>query len=36
MLQVIEVHRKFVEALGELFEKHKARVGYADLHLKIL
>ncbi|XP_043713497.1 diacylglycerol O-acyltransferase 2D-like isoform X1 [Telopea speciosissima] len=34
--EVNEIHSKFVEAMQELFEKHKARVGQADLQLKIL
>ncbi|KAJ8645253.1 hypothetical protein MRB53_007001 [Persea americana] len=34
--QITEVHGKFVAALQELFENHKARVGYADLQLRIL
>ncbi|XP_043711084.1 diacylglycerol O-acyltransferase 2D-like [Telopea speciosissima] len=34
--EVNEIHSKFVEAMQELFEKYKARVGHADLQLRIL
>ncbi|KAJ4964576.1 hypothetical protein NE237_016425 [Protea cynaroides] len=34
--EVNEIHSKFVEAMRELFEKHKVRVGHADLELRIL
>ncbi|KAM1479455.1 hypothetical protein ACFX2I_026736 [Malus domestica] len=36
MEEVNEVHGRFVAALQDLFERHKARVGHANLQLKII
>uniref|UniRef100_M1AK01 Diacylglycerol O-acyltransferase 2 n=1 Tax=Solanum tuberosum TaxID=4113 RepID=M1AK01_SOLTU len=34
--EVSEVHSRFIEAMQELFERHKKRVGYEDLPLRVL
>ncbi|KAI4325721.1 hypothetical protein MLD38_031095 [Melastoma candidum] len=34
--EVDDVHHQFVESIHDLFERHKARVGHANLELKVL
>ncbi|RCV08050.1 hypothetical protein SEVIR_1G300400v4 [Setaria viridis] len=34
--EINEVHKQFVAAMQELFEKYKARTGYPDLQLRVL
>ncbi|KAL3376607.1 hypothetical protein AABB24_003175 [Solanum stoloniferum] len=34
--EVSEVHSQFIEAMQELFERHKKRVGYEDLPLRVV
>ncbi|XP_004233286.1 diacylglycerol O-acyltransferase 2D isoform X1 [Solanum lycopersicum] len=34
--EVSEVHSRFTEAMQELFERHKKRVGYEDLPLRVV
>uniref|UniRef100_A0A0A9E912 Uncharacterized protein n=1 Tax=Arundo donax TaxID=35708 RepID=A0A0A9E912_ARUDO len=34
--EINEVHRQFVVAMQELFEKYKTRTGYPGLQLRVL
>ncbi|XP_022965284.1 diacylglycerol O-acyltransferase 2D [Cucurbita maxima] len=34
--EVLDLHRQFVEALEDIFERYKAQVGYDNLQLKVL
>jgi len=34
--EINEVHKQFVVAMQELFEKYKTRTGYPDLQLRVL